>query len=98
MTDFPTTKYQRGKIFAKTGLKVGKNYASHFLKSWIKGENDRSALYKKSAEDLFGEFTKLRGTALKIAQFSFNNGSDQRAINRRDFILSLSHYFRKFIR
>lgn len=75
MTDFPTTKYERGKIFAKTGLKVGKNYASHFLKSWIKGENDRSALHKKSAEDLFGEFTKLRGTALKIAQsFSIDQG------------------------
>jgi len=75
MTQFPTTKYQRGKIFAKTGLKVGKNYASHYLKSWMNGENDRSALYKKSAEDLFGEFTKLRGTALKIAQsFSIDQG------------------------
>ncbi len=75
MTNFPTTKYERGKIFAKTGLKVGKNYASHFLKSWINGESDRSALYKKSAEDLFGEFTKLRGTALKIAQsFSIDQG------------------------
>lgn len=75
MSNFPTTKYERGKIFAKTGLKVGKNYASHFLKSWIKGENNRSELYKKSAEDLFGEFTKLRGTALKIAQsFSIDQG------------------------
>lgn len=75
MTNFPTTKYERGKIFAITGLKVGKNYASHFLKSWIKGEQDRSILYKKSAEDLFGEFTKLRGTALKIAQsFSIDQG------------------------
>lgn len=75
MTNFPTTKYERGKIFAKTGLKVSKNYASHFLKSWINGESDRSILYKKSAEDLFGEFTKLRGTALKIAQsFSVDQG------------------------
>lgn len=75
MTNFPTTKYERGKIFAKTGLKVGKNYASHYLNSWIKGENDRSALYRKSAEDLFGEFAKLRGTALKIAQsFSIDQG------------------------
>lgn len=75
MTQFPTTKYQRGKIFAKTGLKVGKNYASHYLKSWMNGENDRSALYTKSAEDLFGEFSKLRGTALKIAQsFSIDQG------------------------
>lgn len=41
----------------------------------MNGKNDRSSLYKKSAEDLFGEFTKLRGTALKIAQsFSIDQG------------------------
>lgn len=75
MSDFPSSKYARGKIFAKTGLKVGTNYATHYLKSLANGTNDKSALHKKTAEQVFGEFTKLRGTALKIAQsFSIDQG------------------------
>ena len=75
MDSFPSGRYQRGKIFAKTGLKVGKNYAAHYLKSLVNGKNSRSELHKKTAEDVFGEFAKLRGTALKIAQsFSIDQG------------------------
>jgi len=75
MTDFPSTKYQRGKIFAQTGLQVGKNYASHYLKSLTGNGNGSTDLYRKTAEDMFGQFTKLRGTALKIAQsFSIDQG------------------------
>jgi predicted unusual protein kinase regulating ubiquinone biosynthesis (AarF/ABC1/UbiB family) len=75
MESFPSTKYQRGKIFAKTGLKVGMNYATHYLKSLANGNNDKTQLHKKTAEDVFGEFAKLRGTALKIAQsFSVDQG------------------------
>lgn len=76
MTDFPSSRYDRGKIFAKTGIKVGKNYAKHYLKS-ISGshKNGKSELHKQTANDVFGEFTKLRGTALKIAQsFSIDQG------------------------
>ena len=75
MTNFPSTKYQRGKIFAKTGLKVAKNYAGHYLKTLGRQQSDYSSLHQKTAEDMFGEFTKLRGTALKIAQsFSLDQG------------------------
>jgi predicted unusual protein kinase regulating ubiquinone biosynthesis (AarF/ABC1/UbiB family) len=75
MSDFPSTKYQRGKIFAQTGLQVGKNYASHYLKSLTGNGKDTTDLYRKTAEDMFGQFTKLRGTALKIAQsFSVDQG------------------------
>jgi predicted unusual protein kinase regulating ubiquinone biosynthesis (AarF/ABC1/UbiB family) len=75
MTDFPSTKYQRGKIFAKTGIKVAKNYAGHYLKTLGRQNKDLSGLHQKTAEDMFGEFTKLRGTALKIAQsFSLDQG------------------------
>ena len=75
MSDFPSTKYQRGKIFAQTGLQVGKNYASHYLKSLAGNGNSSTDLYRKTAEDMFGQFTKLRGTALKIAQsFSIDQG------------------------
>ncbi len=75
MNDFPSTKYQRGKIFAKTGIEVGKKYAWHYLKSLANGHNNRADLHKKTAEEVFGQFTKLKGTALKIAQsFSMDQG------------------------
>jgi len=77
MSDFPSTKFQRGRIFAKTGIKVGSNYASHYLKNLTGNgkQEDRSDLHRKTAEQVFGEFAKLRGTALKIAQtFSVDQG------------------------
>lgn len=75
MSDFPSTKYERGKIFAKTGLKVGKNYASHYLKTLTGQKSEKADVDKKTAEDVFGEFTNLRGSALKIAQtFSIDQG------------------------
>jgi predicted unusual protein kinase regulating ubiquinone biosynthesis (AarF/ABC1/UbiB family) len=69
---FPSTKMERGKIFAKTGLKVGANYA-RYLRDRVTGrggdrETQKRDLNTKNAEDLFKEFTKLRGTALKLAQ------------------------------
>ncbi len=69
--DFPSSKIDRGKIFAKTGLKLGKNYAKRYLKK--KSGKKESAVEKRSfhsenARQVFNEFTRLRGTALKIAQ------------------------------
>lgn len=75
MTEFPSTKFQRGKIFAKTGLKVGKNYAAHYLKTLAGRTSEKTDVDRKTAEEVFGEFTNLRGTALKIAQtFSIDQG------------------------
>jgi len=68
MSDFPSSKFERGKIFAKTGLKVGTNYAKHYLDSSLGKKPDKQLLHKKTAGEVFGEFTRLRGTALKIAQ------------------------------
>ncbi len=68
MSDFPSSKFERGKIFAKTGLRVGSNYARHYMDTKIGKNPDKSELHKKTASEVFGEFTKLRGTALKIAQ------------------------------
>jgi len=76
MSDFPSSKYDRGKIFAKTGLKVSTNYAKHYLKK-LRGttQEENSAFYNDTAQQIFSDFTKLRGTALKIAQsFSIDQG------------------------
>ncbi|MCC5915572.1 MAG: AarF/ABC1/UbiB kinase family protein [Balneolaceae bacterium] len=75
MSEFPSSKFERGKIFAKAGLKAGGNYATHYLKRLGNGSADRSETHSKTAKDVLGEFTKLRGTALKIAQsFSVDQG------------------------
>jgi len=69
---FPASKLDRGRIFAKTGLKVGKNYAQ-YLADRVTGrggdaEERKKDLNTQNAKDLFREFTRLRGTALKMAQ------------------------------
>jgi len=70
MSDFPSSKLERGTIIAKTGIKVGKNYAQRYLKNKISGkkEDDTRKFHSDNAKEVFKEFTKLRGTALKIAQ------------------------------
>ncbi|MTI88464.1 MAG: AarF/ABC1/UbiB kinase family protein [Balneolaceae bacterium] len=68
--DFPSSKFERGKIIAKTGIKVGTNYAQRYLKKKV-SKSDKEAdkqFHSKNAQAVFKEFTKLRGTALKIAQ------------------------------
>ena len=70
--DFPASKLERSTIFAKTGLKVGKNYAK-YLADRVTGRGGDAAERKRdlntqNAKDLFREFTHLRGTALKVAQ------------------------------
>ena len=69
MSDFPSSKFERGRIIAKTGLKVGTNYAQRYLKKRITGkEDDAKEFHSENAKEVFKEFTRLRGTALKIAQ------------------------------
>lgn len=70
MSDFPSSKFERGKIIAKTGIKVGTNYAQRYLKkkTGADGGQSDSDFHASNAKEIFGEFTKLRGTALKIAQ------------------------------
>ena len=70
--DFPASKFDRSKIFAKTGLKVGANYA-RYLKDRVTNRNgdkaaQKEALNTQNAKDIYEELTKLRGTALKLAQ------------------------------
>lgn len=70
--DFPASKLERSGLFAKTGLKVGKNYARYLMDRASGGDTDPKALKQKlntqNAEDIFREFARLRGTALKMAQ------------------------------
>ncbi len=75
---FPSSKLDRGKIAAKTGLKIGANYARYMARRSVglgSKEEELSQLHGRNAQDLFGELVKLRGTALKLAQgMSINPG------------------------
>ncbi|SMO42051.1 ABC1 kinase family protein [Gracilimonas mengyeensis] len=68
--DFPSSKFERGTRIAKTGLKVGTNYAKRYLRKKSGKEDDSGDgnFHAENAKQVFQEFTKLRGTALKIAQ------------------------------
>ena len=71
MSDFPSNKFNRGRHFAKAGLKVGTNYAKYHLNKLVnKNSNgeEKKQLNEKNAQAIYNEFTRLRGTALKIAQ------------------------------
>lgn len=69
MSDFPSSKFERSKIIAKTGIKVGTNYAQRYIKKKVGVNNeDDKDFHTNNAKEVFKEFTKLRGTALKIAQ------------------------------
>ena len=60
----------RGTMAAKTGLKMGANYARYLARRETGTEKDeaRKTLHTENAEDLFEDLSKLRGTALKMAQ------------------------------
>lgn len=66
--EFPSTRFQRGKIFAKTGLNVGSGYVKELIRKSVNAEADTSQIRKETADKVFTDFTKLRGTALKLAQ------------------------------
>ena len=60
MSDFPSSKFERGRIIAKTGLKVGSNYAQRYLKKRIMGkEKSAKEFHSENAREVFKEFTKL---------------------------------------
>ena len=68
--DFPDTPLKRGAIAAKAGLKVGANYARYAARRAVSGKSEGATreLHDRNAKDIFKQLTKLRGTALKMAQ------------------------------
>ncbi|MBT8399601.1 MAG: AarF/ABC1/UbiB kinase family protein [Rhodothermia bacterium] len=68
---FPSSRLARSKIAAKTGVKIGSNYARYLARRSVgagDAEEERAKLHGRNAQDLFTELVKLRGTALKMAQ------------------------------
>lgn len=60
----------RGLAAARAGVRIGSNYARYLTRRAAGAPRDeaRGELHSRNAQDLFTELSKLRGTALKMAQ------------------------------
>lgn len=63
----PTSKLSRTGSFLKTGAKVGGNYLKYYGKKMM-GEGNVDELHKDNASDIYDSLSKLKGSALKVAQ------------------------------
>lgn len=64
----PVTKIDRASRFLKTGVRMGGNYIKHYGKKVTFQKSEKEDLDRANGEAVLEEFTKLRGTALKVAQ------------------------------
>lgn len=75
MNSIPSTKLSRFSVYSTTATKVGFNTLSHKAKKLINPKLNDDRLMEKNSKIIFEALTKLRGTALKMAQLlSLENG------------------------
>lgn len=64
----PTTKVQRATKFISTGAKIGRNYLRHYGKKLMDPSTTKEQLHEDNAADIYDSLSKLKGSALKVAQ------------------------------
>jgi predicted unusual protein kinase regulating ubiquinone biosynthesis (AarF/ABC1/UbiB family) len=75
MNSIPSSKLSRISVYGTTATKVGFNTLSHKAKKLINTKLSDEKLLEKNSKIIFEALTKLRGTALKMAQLlSLENG------------------------
>lgn len=80
----PVSKIKRAMSFAKTGVKVGGNYLKHYTGKLLNGQESKETLDEKNAEEIYRTLSKLKGSALKVAQtFSMDRGLLPAAYSRK---------------
>lgn len=67
-SSIPTSKVARASQFVKTGIKVGGNYLKYYAQKAVDPSTTRESLHSDNAEDIYDSLSKLKGSALKIAQ------------------------------
>ena len=67
-TSIPASKVQRAAKFAKTGVKVGRNYLKHYAKKVVNPNLSTEELHEDNARDIYDSLSQLKGSALKVAQ------------------------------
>ncbi len=64
----PTSKVERSTQFVKTGFKIGGNYVKHYSKKLFNSSLSKDELDEDNAADIYESLSKLKGSALKVAQ------------------------------
>ncbi|MFN0047798.1 MAG: ABC1 kinase family protein [Cytophagales bacterium] len=64
----PTSKVERAAHFVGTGVKIGGNYIKHYTQKLVNKDITKADLDKDNAEDIYSTLSKLKGSALKVAQ------------------------------
>jgi predicted unusual protein kinase regulating ubiquinone biosynthesis (AarF/ABC1/UbiB family) len=79
-----TTKVERAMQFAKTGVQIGGNYIKHYAKKAINPSLSKDGLHEDNANDIYNTLSKLKGSALKVAQMlSMDQGLLPMAYSKR---------------
>lgn len=63
----PTSRLARTGNFIGTGARIGRNYLKYYGKKAL-GNDDQDSLQQSNADDIYRTLSKLRGSALKVAQ------------------------------
>ncbi len=67
-SSMPTSKVERSTQFVKTGFKIGGNYVKHYSKKLFNSNLSKDELNQDNAADIYQSLSKLKGSALKVAQ------------------------------
>jgi predicted unusual protein kinase regulating ubiquinone biosynthesis (AarF/ABC1/UbiB family) len=63
----PSGKAERAGEFLRTGAKIGVNYLKHYARQ-VAGASGKEILHEENARDVYDSLSRLRGSALKVAQ------------------------------
>lgn len=64
----PVGKVERAGEFIRTGAKIGVNYLKHYARQAGGASPGREILHEDNARDVYQSLSKLKGSALKVAQ------------------------------
>lgn len=64
----PRSRIERAAHIAGAGVKVSGNYLKHYAKKLVSGDVPKEELHRDNAGDIYETLSKLKGSALKVAQ------------------------------
>ena len=64
----PISKVHRVTHFLTTGARIGRNYLRHYGRKLVDPEAPRDLLHEQNADDIYASLSRLKGSALKVAQ------------------------------
>lgn len=68
LESIPKSRIERAAHIAGAGVKVGGNYLKHYAKKLVNSDIDKDELHRDNAGDIYNTLSKLKGSALKVAQ------------------------------